>query len=140
MEPASNDMLITGTELPSLARTLDRLNRSPARKSTGRNSIEHYDPANLKSTQEFELQQEANYHAATANLLSVKHMLLQSRHKLFDLEQAHEALQDSGADKMRLERHMRNIREVVSDISQLQNEVKKMEADIEGKYMNEAQV
>lgn len=147
---ASTHMFITGEESsaaaadlpPSLALTLDRLNRSPRKSAGSRRNIEHYNPPNPNSTKpkstvaSLELQKEANFNAATANLLRVKQMLLQSRHKLIDLEAAFEEMEDSGVKKARLDRQTKVVREVVSHIRELEEAVEAMEADITEKYTN----
>jgi hypothetical protein len=118
---------------------LDILNRSPRKpRAKPSRKIEHYNPPNANNNIEsLALQKEANRISATANILAVKQMLLQSRHKLFDLEAAHEALATSGADTVRLNRQMGAIREVVSDIARLENDKHTMEVEFLAKYEEE---
>jgi hypothetical protein len=116
---------------------LDILNRSPRkpRAKQSSRSIEHYNPPGVKNNGEaLDLQKEANRISAAANILAVKQMLLQSRHKLFDLETTHEALAESGASKARLNRQMGAVREVVADIAQFTSDINNMEADFAAKW------
>lgn len=61
-------------------------------------------------------------------------MILQSRHKLFDLETTHDALQASGADTVRLNRQMGAIREVVNDIARLENDLRTLESEFVAEF------
>ncbi|KAL3804313.1 hypothetical protein HJC23_011241 [Cyclotella cryptica] len=103
-------------------------------KSRGQPSIEHYTMMTTSSAPAFELQKEANFNTATTNLLALKHLLLQSKHKLFDLEFAMGELEDSNASNVRLERQMVAVRESVNSVKELEKLVKKAEEDIAQKY------
>lgn len=118
---------------PPNQQPFDRLNKTP-RKSRGQPSIEHYTMTTVTSTHAFKLQKEANFNRATTNLLSLKHLLLQSKHKLFDLEYSMGELEDSNASKVRLERQMGAVRESVNSVKEIERLVKKMEEDIAQKY------
>ena len=118
---------------PEHRQTLDRLKKTP-RKSRGQPSIEHYTMTTASITPALELQKEANFNTATTNLLSLKHLLLQSKHKLFDLEYAMGELEDSNASEVRLERQMVAVRESVTSVKEIERLVKKMEEEIAQKY------
>lgn len=105
------------------------MNVKPSNRSASR-SIEHY----LDNTEALELQKEANFNSATANLLAMKQMLLQSKHKLYDLEFAMGQLEAAGASQVRLDRQMMAVRESVGNIDILTKEVQFMEAEIGKKY------
>ena len=129
---------------PSLASTLEQLNKSPSERrksSRNRRTIEHYNPPSPSDTKPksndmtvVDLQREANYNTANANLLMVKSMLLQSRHKLYDMEHLFEEMEESGVKKTRLDRQMKVVREVFSHTRELEATVKTMEADIAQRF------
>lgn len=98
------------------------------RSASGR--IEHY----LDNTEALELQKETNFNSATANLLATKQMLLQWKHKLYDLEFAMGQLEAAGASQVRLDRQMMAVRESVGNIDILTKEVQFMEVEIGKKY------
>ena len=123
---------------PLIQPAVDQRNETPY-MSTSRAAIEHYPyaiNATSNDTEALQLQhqKEANYNSAIANLLSLKNMLLQSKYKMHDLEHNMGKLEESGASKATIDRQMIVLREVLQNVTQLSNEVRKMEADIATKY------
>jgi hypothetical protein len=102
--------------------------------------IEHY-PLAVPTTNTFfegneslELRKDANYNSAMANLLFLKQMYLQSKHKMWDIEGTYNQLKDEGASQVRLDTQMMAVREALTSMNDLAKEVSSMEAEIAKKY------
>lgn len=80
------------------------------------------------------LQKQANFLSAQNNLITMRNMLQQAKHKLWDLEQRHVSLKASGASAASIEMQMKAGREAMQSFKDLAKEVKRMELEIQMEY------
>ena len=91
-------------------------------------------PAVDDENQSFILQKQANFLSAQNNLITMRNMLQQAKHKLWDLEQRTVSLKASGASSASIEMQMKAGREALQSFKDLSKEVKRIELEIQMEY------